>query len=608
MTKNEDAIRALFNVTYPYNHLSGDAIETCVSDCILRNVKTGEMIYNYGDRLPGLFLIQSGKFEISDTQGEVISELVAGNSFAERGLSGDGTAINNARALQDGELVIIPVDLFDKLVRRFPEFATRFHRNLDPRPKAPTHDASSQLLEEIMTRHPASCESHETIEYAAKLMRDKRISSLCILEGTTLSGILTVRDISNKVVAEGRANSLAVNEIMTPNPITLPQTAFVSDAMHKMVEARISHIPVTKNNALVGIVTQTDLTRLQAEESSSLVASLARAKSPKDIAKLTKHLPQLLVKLVSEGRRHDVVTRLITDIADAATRRLLSLAEYKLGQPPCRYLWLACGSQGRREQTGVSDQDNCLILDDRAGEKEMAYFQRLAKFVSDGLNLAGYVYCPGDMMATNPKWCQPLRVWQGYFHDWIVNPVPEAQMLASVMFDLRPIGGDESLFEGLQHNTLRAASKNSIFYNHMVSNAQKHSVPLGLMRGIATIRSGEHKNQVDLKHNGVVPVVDLGRLYALSGEITEVNTRARLEAARDAGLLSERGGADLLDAYDMIANLRLSHQAAQIREGTPPDNYLIPAELSDFERSHLRNAFVVIKTLQSAVGYGNRLN
>jgi CBS domain-containing protein len=268
------------------------------------------------------------------------------------------------------------------------------------------------------------------------------------------------------------------------------------------------------------------------------------------------------------------------------------------------YLWLACGSQGRQEQTGVSDQDNCLILDDAATPPDDAYFSELAKFVSDGLDEAGYFYCPGDMMATNIKWRQPLRVWRQYFRGWIATPDPEAQMLASVMFDLRPIGGTEALFADLQEQTLANAAKNSIFVAHMVSNSLKHQPPLGLFRGFATVRSGEHKNTIDLKLSGVVPVVDLGRIYALTGQLTQTNTRARILAAIEARTVSASGGRDLLDAYDMIADTRLAHQAAQIKRGEKPGNFMRPADLSDFERSHLRDAFVVIKTMQNAAGSG----
>jgi CBS domain-containing protein len=338
--------------------------------------------------------------------------------------------------------------------------------------------------------------------------------------------------------------------------------------------------------------------------SAWLVKDIATAKDAAVIAEVTAQIPQLLVQLVGAGKRHDVVTRLITDIADASTRRLLALAEIKLGPPPVPYLWLACGSQGRREQTGVSDQDNCLILDDGATPADDAYFTALAEFVTAGLNEAGYVFCPGEMMASNPQWRQPLKVWKDYFQDWVTNPNPKAQMLASVMFDLRPIGGTRTLFDDLLATTLDMASQNSIFVAHMVANSLKHQPPLGLLRGIATIRSGEHKSTVDLKLSGVVPIVDLARLYALMDRIEPVNTRERLERATGGPALSAAGGRDLLDAYDLIATTRLQHQARQIRAGEKPNNFLAPSSLSGFERSHLRDAFVVVRTMQSAIGQG----
>ena len=177
-------------------------------------------------------------------------------------------------------------------------------------------------------------------------------------------------------------------------------------------------------------------------------------------------------------------------------------------------------------------------------------------------------------------------------------------MLASVMFDLRPIAGSADLFASLQQDTLALASRNSIFVRHMIGNSLKHSPPLSLFRGLSVIRSGEHKNTIDLKHAGVVPIVDLGRVYGLQGQLTPVNTRARLLAAEDAGVISISGARDLVEAYDLIATMRLENQAQLVKSGRKPDNFLAPSDLSDFERSHLRDAFVVVRTMQSAIGHG----
>ena len=458
-------------------------------------------------------------------------------------------------------------------------------------------DLTALPVDQLMTRDPVACGPDMPIREAAHLMAKRRISSVCIADADAFHGIATVRDVNAKVVAGGVCPDQPVSQIMTPDPLTLPPNALGLDVLHMMMERRIGHVPIVDGGRLLGIVTQTDLTRFQALSSAELVRRVAEANDVQTMAAATARIPNLLAQLVGAGTRHDLVTRLITDVADTVTRRLLVMAEDQLGVPPAPYLWLACGSQGRREQTGVSDQDNCLILSDEVTEDDMTYFAQLARIVSDGLNACGYVYCPGEMMATNPRWCQPLSTWRRYFDGWIAKPNPEAQMLASVMFDLRPIGGDESLFADLQSETLAKSADNSIFMAHLVSNALKHAPPLGLFNRMP-------RTPLDLKHSGVVPVVDLGRVYALQGQVTAVNTRTRVATALDSGILSVSGGADLLDAYDMIATTRLRRQARLIRNGDAPENMLPFGALSGLERSHLRDAFIVVKTMQSALGSG----
>ncbi|WP_116599431.1 DUF294 nucleotidyltransferase-like domain-containing protein [Primorskyibacter marinus] len=602
MTLTPDELKRFLDGIHPYDTLPAPRLEAILPEIRQETASVGTSIYELGDDLQGLYIIHQGEVEIQDANGVQVSLLGPRNSFGERGLLRGGVAVTQARAVTDSLLLVLPRDVLVQLIDDSDTAARFFNRKGPVRPRR--HDLATTMVDTLMARQPVTCPPTATVQDVARQMRKAHTSSVCVTDASKLTGIVTSRDLAEKVVAEGLPATTPVAQVMTPDPVTLSPSSIGSDVLHMMLERRIGHVPVTEAGLLVGIVTQTDLTRFQAISSAELVAEVSSAEDAARMAEITARIPRLLVQLVAGGNRHEVVTRLITDIADTATRRLLTLAEQAIGPAPVPYLWLACGSQGRQEQTGVSDQDNCLIIDDAVTEAQMAYFHDLAQFVCDGLNTCGYVYCPGDMMANNPRWCQPLKVWQGYFQGWINRPDPEAQMLASVMFDLRPIGGTTSLFDGLQTETLKAASDNSIFVAHMVTNSLKHAPPLGLLRGFATIRSGEHKNHVDLKHNGVVPVVDLGRIYALRGQLTQVNTRARLASAIAAGVLSASGGQDLLDAYDLIAERRLAHQAARVRGGSAPNNYLSPSDLSDFERSHLRNAFVVVKTMQSAIGHG----
>jgi CBS domain-containing protein len=591
-------IPAILASTHPYDILPEDQRAALAGEVMIRDVAPGEVIYAKGAVLTHLYLILSGRIDITDAGGDILSILGPRNSFGERGLMKDGLGAATATASDAGQLLAIPAPVFHRLVKDHPRVLRFFDRT---RPAAARRqDITTIALSDLMTPAPLTCRPETPLIEAARQMRERRVSCIIATDGDQVRGIVTTGDITARAVAEGRPPDTPVQAVMTPDPLTLPPTALVADVLHAMVERGITHMPVVDAGRLVGILTQTDLTRFQATSSAALIREIAGAPDTAVLARIVRRIPELLVQLVSAQNPHQTVTRLITDIGDATTRRLLTLAEAQLGPAPVPYLWLACGSQGRQEQTGVSDQDNCLILDDAATAADDAYFADLAKFVSDGLDEAGYFYCPGDMMATNAKWRQPLRVWRDYFRRWIAVPNPEAQMLASVMFDLRPIGGQGSLFADLQDETLAAAAKNSIFVAHMVSNSLKHQPPLGLFRGFATVRSGEHKNTIDLKHNGVVPVVDLGRIYALTGQLRVANTRARITAAIETGAVSASGGRDLLDAYDMIADTRLAHQAAQIRRGEKPDNFMAPADLSDFERSHLRDAFVVVKTMQNA--------
>jgi CBS domain-containing protein len=598
--------RALLETQHPYDRMDAARLDAIAAASTWVAVAAGAPVVRAGEALLGLYVIRSGTVRVTDENGTLVSELGPGNTFGERGLLRGGRAVTTAEAMTDTRLLLIPEALFHDLFATEPAFRRFFDRSGEARSagRARPADLTTIRVADLMAPSPVTCAPRTPLVEAARVMRDRRISCLCVTEDDRLVGIVTVRDFTNRALAAALPVDTPVAEIMTANPVTLPSSAIGSDVLHTMMERHLGHLPIVDGTALVGIVTQTDLTRFQATTSARLVSDVAGATTVEALARSTGEIPRLLMQLVAAGNRHEVVTRLVTDIADAVTRRLLRMAEDELGAPPVPYLWLACGSQGRQEQTGVSDQDNCLILDDAATEADLLFFDRLARFVSDGLNAAGYVHCPGDMMATNPRWRQPVRVWREYFRGWIATPSPEAQMLASVMFDLRPIGGERALFDSLQAETLDRAARNSIFTAHMASNSLKHYPPLGLLRSFATIRSGEHRNTIDLKMNGVVPIVDLGRMYALQGRIALVNTRARIEAAGAAGVTSQSGSRDLLDAYDLIAETRLDHQARRVKAGERPDNYLVPAELSDFERSHLRDAFVVVKTMQSALSSG----
>ncbi len=609
-------IRDFLTNHHPFDLLPPDVLADLPRRVQVETFVPGTVILEPGQDSRRLALVRRGAIEIRTPQGQLLTHLSEGEAFGVRALLGDGKSSYRASALEDSVLFLIEEADFQRLRRGFPVFEQYFapvggDRLRGAQPAAVAHDRVNLMAmraSDLMTPDPITIQPGGTVREAAQIMREHRISCLPVVRGGQLLGVITNVDLRDRVIAEDLDAASQVSDVMTPEPITLASDSLGFDALLTMTQRNISHLPVMENGALVGVITNTNLVRRQATSAVYMVGDIYKRQSADALAEVVGQIPQLLVHLVDDGASAHKVGNIVTSICDATTSRLLQLAEAQFGPPPVPYLWLASGSQARQEQTGVSDQDNCLIIDDRFDESDHGrYFGQLATFVCDGLNEAGYVYCPGEMMAMTPKWRKPLAQWRRYFFSWIDEPEPMAQMLSSVLFDMRPIGGDSGLYDELQQVTLQKARSNSIFIVHMVSNALTHTPPLGFFRNFVLIRGGQHDSRLDLKHNGVAPIVDIARVYALKAGIKPVNTRERLVAEMEAGALSETGARDLMDAFEFIAMTRLRHQVTQIRAGDKPDNFVAPEDLSRFDRSHLKDAFVVVKTMQSSMANAHQI-
>jgi len=463
----------------------------------------------------------------------------------------------------------------------------------------------------LIKRAPITMPPATPIRAAAQLMREQRVSSVLLVEDGHLFGLVTDRDLRNRAVAEGLDTARPVIDIATVAPMTMQITQPGFEALLMMARHNIHHVPVMDGDAVAGMITATDVTEQHSTSAVFLAGDIHKQTTLDGLVACAAKVRGLQKHLAAAGASAYATGHIVTAITDALTTRLLQLGEAQLGPAPVDYAWVAAGSQARSEQTAKSDQDNCMVLDDAYDEAAHgAYFKALSTYVCDGLNACGYVYCPGEMMAMTDKWRQPRRVWAEYFRKWVDTPEPMALMLTCVFFDVRTVAGHAALLDGLRADVLRRTKDAKLFLAHMVGNALTHQPPVGLMGGmfgglfggLSTIRSGEHKGTIDLKHNGIVPVIDLARVYALAAGHDAVNTHDRLAHAAESGEISLQSVRDLRDALEFLSALRIRHQARQIAAGQPADNYLRPDELSNFEREQLKDAFGVVKQLQEVLG------
>lgn len=559
-----------------------------------------------------VYLLRRGAVELRDAQGELVGKLAEGDLCDMPCRGASDTRQFRGNTSEDTLVYALPCTELEQLRAGHPAFAEHFDQSISSRlrkaldimvdaPAAGTGLMTVQIGS-MLNRDPIVATPETSIREAARIMSEHRVSSLLLMEGDRLAGMITDRDLRSRCVAVGFSTDRPVRDIMTEKLQTAQVDTLGFQALITMTRLNVHHLPVLDGERVVGLISTTDLTRFQSANAVYLVGDIHRASSIETLVQISSKIPELQVHLVNGGATANHVGQAISAVTDAITRRLIDLAEADLGSPPVAYAWLVGGSQARREQSSHSDQDNALLIADHAKADDDAYFAALAKFVNDGLDACGFVYCPGDVMASNPKWRQPLRIWHKYFTNWILKPEPRALMFSNVFFDLRPVYDPDNLFDELQERVLERSQANRIFIAYMVANALKYRPPLGFFRNIVLIQGGENDHTFDIKHKGVVPIVDLARIYALSAGIAETNTIERLSAAAEQGALSKDGSANLIDAVEFVGTLRMRHQANQLSHGQKADNFVSPDELSPLERGHLKDAFLLVNTMQESLG------
>lgn len=584
-------------------------LKTLETQAQLQSAPAGTVLLAQGQLGSRLGLVLHGEVQLQDPDLGLSVCLGRGQMFGYGATPQHQLLAWQATTLTDCELAWLAPELLQSLCAKHPAllyfFPSVMQQSAQPDNRQTAAKALNQISAPVRTlvqRKPISLTPDTSIQATAQLMREHSVSSVLLVEHGQLLGLVTDRDLRNKVVANALDVNQPVVNIASRSLQTVQANSPTFEALLLMARHHIHHLPVLDGSELIGMVTTTNLTEQHRASPVHLASDIYQQTTLEGLQTLTGRVKLLQQQLVDADANAYSTGHIITAITDALTVQLIQLAEQELGPPPLPYLWVAAGSQARNEQTAKSDQDNCLILDDDFDEATHGeYFKQLSRKVCDGLAACGYIHCPGEMMAMTDTWRQPRRVWAEYFHKWVNQPKPKALMLTCVFFDLRGIHGQTELLETLRQDVLALTRGNSLFLAHMVSNALKHRPPLGLFGNITLSKGGDHPHTIDLKHSGIVPIVDLARIYALAAGVSAANTHDRLALSANAGQVSEQSARDLRDALEFLGKLRLAHQARQTAQGQAPDNFLSIEELSNFERSQLKEAFGVVQTLQEVL-------
>ncbi|MCP3873027.1 MAG: CBS domain-containing protein [Desulfobacteraceae bacterium] len=533
-------------------------------------------------------------------------------------LMNDAVSTRTLKVLSDSKFLTFDAHVFTQICEKYEEFREYFTAEFGKcmlnksyagiilrhiRDKEFNLPFFNQPISAMFRPNIATCPIDTPIKTAVEKMCKNSSSAILIRDkDRSIKGLVTDEDLKSKVLAKGFNLQEPVGKIMSSPVIKIPADSQVFDAFLKMNIENKRHLAISsKANDIIGIITAKDLVSSQADSTYLLIKTIQSAQSIEHLKGFHTKLSELLLDPIKNGANPDYITKLITTFSESILDKIIQFTIDEIGEPPCRFVFVIMGSEGRDEQTLISDQDNAIIFEDLPdkadAEKAMQYFTDFAELTCNQLNIAGYKFCDGDNMAKNPKWCQPLNVWKGYFKSWIRSVDPEKVLYSSIFFDFRGAWGDLSLTETLKDYLLESIREWPGILRCLTENSFGFKPPISFFGKFIVEEKGKHKGSFDIK-KALMPITDFARIYSLKEGISTTNTLTRLFRLYTKHTLSNKEYLDLIRSYNHMMNLRFLRQITTIMdEEEEPDNYINPANLSSIDQAMLKEIFKITEKL-----------
>ena len=461
-----------------------------------------------------------------------------------------------------------------------------------------------RTLDQIVLREPVTCPQDTRVRAVLEIMRGEGIGSMLVTDGDgRLAGIFTLKDLLERVALGAFGLDDPIAAVMTPDPVSMPPSAFAYEAALTMSERGIHHLVVKDGDRITGLVSEKDLFALQRTGLRRVGARIGEATTIEALAKIAADAREMTRDLLVQGVEGAHLMRILASLNDRLSRRVIQLELAASGVGLESLCWVAMGSEGRDERTLASDQDNGIVFPDDAGDPDAqrARLLPVAGRINRALDAVGFSLCRGNIMAGNPQWCLSESEWRARFSRWISEGDAAAVLGAVIFFDFRPVLGATVLGQRLREWLSREVAGNTRFLRSLAANALENRPPLGILRDFATGNDREHPETIDLKVNGTTLFVDAARVLALANGVAATNTAERLHAVAGLGRIAESEAEGWITAMNFVQAARLRHQHGQLARGEPADNHVKPDRLTPLERRLLKEA------LRSARGLQQRL-
>lgn len=604
----------------PFSGLDDEALERLVERVEVEDFEAGATVFKQGERSQDrVLLVRRGAIELVDGN-RVLDVLGEGELFGHPSMLSGLPFGFEARVQEDSCCYSMPAsDAIPLLARRSSlSYLTRsLLRHREPAGAAVEADvASAEMTQQparaLIRREPVTCAPDRPVREVARVMSEERVNSMVVRAESGELGIVTDGDLRDRVVGEGMPVDAPVAEVVSRPLTTVGADAAGADVMLAMLDNDVRHVGVlSPRGELLGVLGGIDLVAAEARTPFALRREIARARDKEELSEAAQRLRSTVVALHATKLPHQQIGRVISIVADALIRRMIELAIASEGTTPAEFAWLALGSHGRRETVPSSDVDSGMAWEEEpeqesdeseagpASDGVVGYMRAIAADVEDCIGVVGWSLDPHGVTASSEFSASSMSAWRRSIGNWLQNPTDEKVLIASsILLDGRTVYGPAELDP---RAILLEPENRATLLPSMLRLALAPRVPTGFRGNIIVESSGEHSGAFDIKHGGLLPVVDIARFAALKAGTTVTPTIERLRAAAELGAIEHADAETLEEAYDLFSALRLEHQIHQLGRGDEPDDYVDPTELSELTRRYLRDAFREVAAVQKSL-------
>ena len=611
----------------PFSYLTYDELIQVATSIGVVNLDKHKILFQINDKLhDSFYVVASGVinlFVIADAEETLLNKCYSGDIFGLRPFFAKNNYMMTAKAREDSIVYAIPISAFKPFVAQnsqvldflLESFATNTRNPFDKenRGKLITDNVYTdnqqneiQYFQSLAyNKTPLKVSITAIAKDTAQLMTENLIDNVIVTEQNFPIGIVTDSDFRSKI-ANGRFPLIStIDKIMSSPVITVPENVSVAEAQLLLLKHNVSHLCVTVDGSdksdVKGLISEHDLIVAQANNPGVLIKEIKRSLSPKELKMVREKLTDLIQSSIAKNIPLPHIYNISGEIITAIIKRSIELSILDLGSPPARFAWFSIGSQGRKEQFLLTDQDSFLIFEDVAAENYRDvkdYFLKLAKRATTILEKVGYEFCPNGHMASNMIWCKSMSDWIKQYNNWMKTPGDKSNDISSIFFDYEFVFGESKIEDDLTDVIFKNTKNNALFFDYLGNDALRKNPPLNFFKKFNLEEEGENRGKFDIKNKGIMPLVDGARLCAINFNLRGIsNTYLRFKQLAMVDPKFSEIYLNCADAFLILSKFRTLEGLKNDSSG----NYINVDELTKVDKEKIRNALGPMRDLEELI-------